>query len=407
MIKAVLLDLDDTLITTDTDVFTAEYLNQLGAYTASLSPKSNMASEIMQSYGTALSMYAPEQTLVERFASVLSQRIEADPNVILDVTERYYIEQYDDLVAQFIASRPVVQNLLTELASRALTIVIATNPGLPRIAIDKRMRGGGLNPNDDRINSITSIETMAFGKPQPEYYLEIIQRLGIEPWEAIMVGDDIVNDIAPAESVGLHTYLVLPEPEAEASARSTTGPCGSLEFFCELVQQEWLQSLEGTETSHDQFIRQLAVFPATVSTMIRSHTAEVLECRPSEDSWSARDIVCHLRDHEVEEDRFRLERILSEDNPFLSGNYNPHARVSEYTSTSIHDAFDQFLDRRISLVKWLREVSADAWERSARHAVFGPTSFAEMVRFTVEHDRTHLQQMHGAIINGLQVCGLD
>jgi hypothetical protein len=109
-----------------------------------------------------------------------------------------------------------------------------------------------------------------------------------------------------------------------------------------------------------------------------------------------RDILCHLTDY-VTEDRARFERIVGEDNPFLSANYDPWSGISEYSDLSVSDAFAGFASRRAELVEWLRALPADAWQRSARHPVFGPTSLMEMVRFTTEHDRTHLRQMREAL----------
>jgi hypothetical protein len=32
------------------------------------------------------------------------------------------------------------------------------------------------------------------------------------------------------------------------------------------------------------------------------------------------------------------------------------------------------------------------WGRIARHAIFGPTDFLEIISFVADHDRLHLQQ---------------
>jgi hypothetical protein len=42
----------------------------------------------------------------------------------------------------------------------------------------------------------------------------------------------------------------------------------------------------------------------------------------------------------------------------------------------------------------LKEITAEsfAWERKARHAIFGPTNFLEIISFIADHDRMHIQQ---------------
>jgi hypothetical protein len=32
------------------------------------------------------------------------------------------------------------------------------------------------------------------------------------------------------------------------------------------------------------------------------------------------------------------------------------------------------------------------WSRKARHAIFGPTNFLEVLSFVTDHDRLHVQQ---------------
>jgi hypothetical protein len=45
----------------------------------------------------------------------------------------------------------------------------------------------------------------------------------------------------------------------------------------------------------------------------------------------------------------------------------------------------------------LKEITPKDWERKARHAIFGPTNFLEVVGFIAEHDRLHIQQAWSAL----------
>jgi hypothetical protein len=40
----------------------------------------------------------------------------------------------------------------------------------------------------------------------------------------------------------------------------------------------------------------------------------------------------------------------------------------------------------------LKEQKQEMWSRRARHAIFGPTNFLEVVGFIADHDRLHIQQ---------------
>jgi hypothetical protein len=51
-----------------------------------------------------------------------------------------------------------------------------------------------------------------------------------------------------------------------------------------------------------------------------------------------------------------------------------------------------FTDARLQTLRDAGDVSAELWSKPARHAIFGPTSFGEVVGFMADHDRLHVQQ---------------
>lgn len=55
-------------------------------------------------------------------------------------------------------------------------------------------------------------------KPDPAFFRGILAQLGIEPHEAVMVGNDYVKDIAGAKAVGLWTVWVSANPPGTAPA---------------------------------------------------------------------------------------------------------------------------------------------------------------------------------------------
>ena len=52
------------------------------------------------------------------------------------------------------------------------------------------------------------METMHYSKPNPDYYREILARVGASPEHSLMVGDDPDKDIAPASQLGLKTWQI-------------------------------------------------------------------------------------------------------------------------------------------------------------------------------------------------------
>ncbi|CAH2322839.1 phospholysine phosphohistidine inorganic pyrophosphate phosphatase [Pelobates cultripes] len=46
------------------------------------------------------------------------------------------------------------------------------------------------------------------GKPSPNFFMSALAEMGVKPEEAIMIGDDLINDIGGAQSCGIKAVLV-------------------------------------------------------------------------------------------------------------------------------------------------------------------------------------------------------
>ena len=91
------------------------------------------------------------------------------------------------------------------LKEKGIGRILATNPLFPRIATESRVRWAGLDPAD--FDWITTYENASYCKPNPDYYREILGRMGLDPKDCIMVGNDAVEDVAAAE-LGMEVFLV-------------------------------------------------------------------------------------------------------------------------------------------------------------------------------------------------------
>jgi HAD superfamily hydrolase (TIGR01549 family) len=402
VIKVVLFDLDDTLMTTHFAYFFARYLELLGEYGSDLAPSDVFIDRVLSTYARALQTYDPARSLQDRFLAGFSAVSGRPVDELRAFFGRFYVERYPEL-RSITGPRLESPALLDWLAAHDYRIVVATNPAMPEHSIIQRLRWSGLDPDVYPFELITTLETMHFGKPQPEYFEEILLRLGVSADEAIMVGDDWDDDIAGAATAGLNTFWVCVDGASPPDGSLVDG-CGSFDELARRVKSGWLKTLQPRAIDCRALIHRLAAFPAAINVLRRSYSRDVLECCPGEHEWSFRDVVCHLLDHETEEDRKRLRQIVEEDNPFLSANYDPWAHAHEYANISVDEAFAQFVRERSATVDWLKALPHEVWRRPARYSILGPTYFEEMVRFTTEHDRTHLLQMHDAIAYALAVC---
>lgn len=105
-----------------------------------------------------------------------------------------------------------------ELARRLdYRVVLATNPVWPLDAVQTRLRAGGLA--NFSFDFISHSEVMTCCKPDPRYYRELLDRLGVSGEECLMIGNDPRKDL-PAKDANIRTFLIgthRPDPRMDAS----------------------------------------------------------------------------------------------------------------------------------------------------------------------------------------------
>jgi len=403
MLQAVLLDLDDTLIKTDTQAFFQRYLAMLGMYCTDYAPPEQFIGALMTDFSHLIQEKGSTESLYTRLLRAQAARYGQAVDRLETAFDAFYRDEYPKLRSR-IRPQPGSAQLLQLLADRGYTLVLATNPGLPFTAIRQRMTWGQVPPEEHPFALITSLETMSFGKPRPEYYAEIMARLDLDPGSAIMIGDSWDDDIIPASAAGLHTYYVTGEDADVPDERLKIDGAGSWVEFLAWVNKGTLETLEPAGQTRESLRHRLTAFPSAIGTFCENYPARLLECRPADGEWSVRDVICHLRNYAEDEDWNRLHAIVERENPFLSANYDPWSDADRWATMSCEEALDAFHQLRMNLVNWLEGLPAETWHRPARHAIFGPTTFHEMVSFIMEHDRTHWHQLRQALDTALRIC---
>ena len=208
LLKAVLFDLDGTLLDIDLDAFLREYFVALGPVVAEVlghgDPRDGLS--VVISGTEAMSLPHPGLTNREAFNACFHRLTRADLDLEAYALpfERFYRDVFPGLRKDFgpaAGARRAVE-LSLELG---LQVAIATNPIFPRSAIDERMRWAGIDDLD--VSVVTAYENMHSTKPHAAYFLETAGLLTVEPASCLMVGDDRTLDM-PASDVGMRTFYV-------------------------------------------------------------------------------------------------------------------------------------------------------------------------------------------------------
>ena len=378
MIKAVLLDMDNTLLHNPDARFAGAFRRLFdqffrdefaidGSIDALRAGFANMGRDLVNCPSNA-------QALVD----CLAHWLPLAPDDADQALRRFYAEVYGELqplVSPVDGAAALIENLLEQ----GLLVAVATNPLYPESAILQRLAWAGLGGLIGEFAIITHSENMHFAKPQPEYMAEVVARVGIEPDEALMVGDSAVNDMQSARAIGCATWQV--------------GVDGSLADMAHHIQSDdWRESFQTSALQPTMIAPQYRGNLGALRGLLAESTPRQWQERPDPEEWSILQIVCHLWTTETAVHQARLQSILAEDDPFLAALPPPGPHLPP-----CHDdanfVWRRFNDDRRKTLAMLDGLTQAQWLRPARHSIFGLTTLLEMAYFTAQHDRLHITQL--------------
>jgi FMN phosphatase YigB (HAD superfamily) len=153
--------------------------------------------------------HGTERTNYEVFLDLLHARASCPRDELDRVCEAFIDREVRAAVASNF--RPIAGARETLLRAKELgyRLVVATNPVFPLSAVKLRLEWGGVG--DIPFDRITSSQSMSRCKPTPEYYHELLKKLGARGAECLMIGNDPRKDL-PAKDAGCYTWILdLPE----------------------------------------------------------------------------------------------------------------------------------------------------------------------------------------------------
>jgi len=395
-VTLLLLDLDDTLLGNNMDSFIPAYLRALSARLAPVAEPSKMVDALLEATHHMASDASPALTLEDKFDSVLFPRLGLARPAVQPLIDTFYRDDFSSL-AMLTERRPAASQLVAGALARGHQVAVATNPLFPRTAILQRIAWAGLSLDQVPFALISSYETFHFAKPNPAYLAEFLAQLGWPEAEVVMVGDDSRMDIESAHQLGLPVFWIA-DPSKDWSGVGTEPPRGSLDDLLPWLDAQPSASLlpDYSRPAADKAI--LRSTPAALSTLLEGHSPETLLHQPSPGEWSPTEVLCHLRDVDREVNLKRLEMIKAIHNPFIPGQDTDRwAGERQYQQQDCLEAISDFIQTRMQLLDLLESLSESDWERTARHAIFGPTRLAELVHIIASHDRLHVRQVFQAL----------
>ena len=387
MSLTLLLDLDDTLLNTNLDAFIPAYFQALGQHLSSRVAPETLLSALIGGMSRMNDSEDPTRTLEEIFSEQFYPDLGLQKEELQETFEEFYDHVFPALSAHT-TLREEAAAFIEWVLSCGYRVAIATDPFFPRKATLERIRWAGLDP--DALELISTFEHFHFSKTHPAYYAEVLGRLGWPEGPVLMVGNDVERDLIPAHRLGLATYLIDGDSASGPGFEAGRGTLAELRPWLESIN---LSTLEPSFHSRDAILGILNSTPAVLHSLTAALTGEQWKHEPAYENWAVNEIACHLRDTERDIHMMQLHLLLEREGAFIPRpDTGIWANERQYLHVDGPTALAQFASARMEMIRILKEQPDEMWTRKARHAIFGPTNFREVIGFVADHDRLHVQQ---------------
>ncbi len=203
-IKAILFDLDGTLLPMDQDEFVNTYFGFLAKKMAGYGyePKSLISAVWAGTKAMILNngQKTNENAFWDKFCSLMGE----DKRNDIPIFESFYEVEFQQ--AQAVCPKNEKAALtVNALKETGFKLVLATNPIFPQIATKSRIKWAGLNETD--FEFYTTYENSFYSKPSLMYFKDILSQLSLSADECLMVGNDVGDDMV-AKKLGMKVFLL-------------------------------------------------------------------------------------------------------------------------------------------------------------------------------------------------------
>ncbi|MCL6516776.1 MAG: HAD family hydrolase [Alicyclobacillus sp.] len=202
--RALLFDLDGTLLPFDHERFMKGYFQKLVPAVAEVVDPQRIVGQIWRATEAMIANEDPDLTNEAAFRRAFFADTNYPEDVVWDRFNAFYESGFPELEA-LTEPTPISREICRIALDKGYQVVLATNPIFPDAAVRHRMRWAGID--DIPFTLVTTMEHMHYCKPSPKYYMEILERLDLAPYECIMIGNDVQED-GVAGKLGMETFLV-------------------------------------------------------------------------------------------------------------------------------------------------------------------------------------------------------
>lgn len=203
-IKAILFDLDGTLLPLDQDLFMKYYFGGLAGKLVPLGYDKDTLVPNVWAGTKAMVLNDGTKTNEEAFWDTFCGLAGKDCRIDMPVFDSFYRHEFS-AAKNACQPTPAAKELIDFIKEKDKRLILATNPLFPFVATENRTHWAGLSTDDFEL--ITTYENCHYCKPNPKYYVEIMEKTGLKPEECLMVGNNAEEDMI-AETLGMKVFLL-------------------------------------------------------------------------------------------------------------------------------------------------------------------------------------------------------
>jgi hypothetical protein len=145
-------------------------------------------------------------------------------------------------------------------------------------------------------------------------------------------------------------------------------------------------------------ISALEMAPGVIIPMIREVPHQILKRRPSPTRWSAYEHAIHLTQSDALF-RERLDLILSTPQPFInSAMPSAEEEAGSMLDIDLDESLDRYVRERADLIKRVKLLTPDEWEKTAEHEAFDHYSVFIMFRHVLNHEMLHAYRIEELLL---------
>lgn len=204
MLTTIFFDLDGTLAPFQQDEFIHVYFKAL---VARLTPMGYDSGQLVGALWKGVDAMVKNDGAVtnrQLFWDVFTQELGMQAMALESILDDFYTREFD-AVRSVLREEADRSKLLKTLREKGYSLVLATNPVFPASAIETRLHWIGLTLSD--FDYVTTYDICRRSKPNPGYYQDILDHIGRQGSECLMIGNNPVDDMS-AKEAGLDVWLV-------------------------------------------------------------------------------------------------------------------------------------------------------------------------------------------------------